>query len=189
MSVSCKSRLRNKPVPRGKGGAKKEYPLDVNESCFPRTCGVTIFRQTLLPGLDATNPTGTGLLAFLFSTVEIGVAVSLACVPFLRPLFRGTFGSSNRSRPEASDYKFSSKNDKPPRSQGFDELPDDASEIQLRAVRAAATPPPPPQQRISPGGGVKVETTWRVEERGISQQSLDAEFAAYATSPPPTRGF
>ena len=71
--------------------------------------------QTLLPALDATNPTGTGLLAFLFSTVEIGVAVSLACVPFLRPLFRGTFGSSNRSRPEASGYKFSSKGDKPSR--------------------------------------------------------------------------
>lgn len=159
-----------------------------------RTCGVTIFRQTLLPGLDATNPTGTGLLAFLFSTVEIGVAVSLACVPFLRPLFRGTFGSSNRSRPEASGYKFSSKGDKPSRSQGFDELADDASEIQLHPVGGAAPAPvtpatPQKHQRHLTNGGVKVETTWRVEERGISQQSADADFAAYATSPPPNRGF
>ena len=139
--------------------------------------------------MDAANPTGTGLLAFLFSTVEIGVAVSLACVPFLRPLFRGTFGSSNRSRPEASGYKFSGKGDKPTRSQGFDELPDDASEIQLHPVNGAPAPALPAPQRRPTGGGVKVETSWRVEERGISQQSADPEFAAYASSPTPNRSF
>lgn len=103
------------------------------------TCAVTIYRQTLLPNLDATNPTGTGLLAFLFSTVEIGVAVSLACVPFLRPLFRGSFGSSNRSNPTpGSAYAFSKKGtgSSKPRSQGFNELGDEGggSEIQLSPV-------------------------------------------------------
>lgn len=141
---------------------------------FPKplcsTCGVTIFRQTLLPHLDATNPTGTGMLAFLFSTVEIGVAVSLACVPFLRPLFRGTFGSSNGSNKannSSGGYILSNSHPKRVRrSQGFDELNDNASEIPLHTVDGSP-------QDIA----VKVETTWKVESAPATQTSS-------TTSPP-----
>ncbi|KAK8022445.1 hypothetical protein PG993_013212 [Apiospora rasikravindrae] len=126
------------------------------------TCAVTIYRQTLLPSLDATNPTGTGLLAFLFSTVEIGVAVSLACVPFLRPLFRGTFGSSsNRSHPTPeSAYSYSKKGSSKPRSQGFNELGDGGSEIQLSPVVVVGNGNAGPAQSPT---AVNVETSWIVE--------------------------
>lgn len=132
------------------------------------TCAVTIYRQTLLPSLDATNPTGTGLLAFLFSTVEIGVAVSLACVPFLRPLFRGTFGSSNRSNPTpGSAYAFSKKGtgSSKPRSQGFNELGDDGgSDIQLSPViigNKAAQPPAGAGARgHMQGSPIDMQTSW-----------------------------
>ncbi|KAK8076145.1 hypothetical protein PG994_003417 [Apiospora phragmitis] len=117
-------------------------------SCFlfPFTCAVTIYRQTLIPSLDATNPTGSGLLAYLFSTVEVGVAVSLACVPFLRPLFRGTLGStSDRSRSTTdSGFNFSKKRSSrrsKPRNQGFNELGDsEGSEIQLSPVNMGNAP-------------------------------------------------
>ncbi|KAI1844735.1 hypothetical protein JX266_009191 [Neoarthrinium moseri] len=137
------------------------------------TCAVTIFRQTLLPHLDAANPTGTGLLAFLFSTVEIAVAVSLACVPFLRPFFKSTFGSENRSKYQAdtSSYSYSNKGTKNHRSQGFNELEDDGSEIQLQPVD--------PARDIA----VKVETTWKIESRGaIPDRSSYGNYQARATS-------
>ncbi|KAK8091845.1 hypothetical protein PG997_002206 [Apiospora hydei] len=132
------------------------------------TCAVTIYRQTLLPSLDATNPTGTGLLAFLFSTVEIGVAVSLACVPFLRPLFRGTFGSSNRSHPSPeSAYSYSKKGSgsSKPRSQGFNEL---GSDIQLSPViignKSGAAAAATQQQSLN------VQTSW-IDERHDDPES------------------
>ncbi|KAK8057257.1 hypothetical protein PG996_011194 [Apiospora saccharicola] len=131
------------------------------------TCAVTIYRQTLLPSLDATNPTGTGLLAFLFSTVEIGVAVSLACVPFLRPLFRGTFGSSNRSETPGSAYAYSKKGtgSSKPRSQGFAELGDEggASEIQLSPVNIDNAMMNRPDVVI-PSPTVNIQTSWIRED-------------------------
>ncbi|ETS84625.1 hypothetical protein PFICI_02650 [Pestalotiopsis fici W106-1] len=138
------------------------------------TCAVTIYRQTLLPSLDNANPTGTGLLAFLFSTVEIAVAVSLACVPFLRPLFRGTFGGSsadNSKYKTDASYAFSNKGTKAHHSQGFKELEDDGSEIQLQPVDL--------EREI----GVTVETTWKVEPAGgDTARSSVANYQATASS-------
>lgn len=140
-----------------------------------RTCAVTIYRQCLLPSLDATNPTGTGLLAFLFSTVEIAVAVSLACVPFLRPFFRGTFGGSsadNSKYKTNASYAFSNQGTKVHRSRGFKELDDEnGSEVQLQPVD--------PEREI----GVKVETSWTVEPIGSEPpRSSVAHYQATATA-------
>ncbi|KAF3019292.1 hypothetical protein E8E14_007980 [Neopestalotiopsis sp. 37M] len=137
------------------------------------TCAVTIYRQTLLPSLDNANPTGTGLLAFLFSTVEIAVAVSLACVPFLRPLFRGTFGGSSADNSKYKtdrSYAFSNRGTKANRSQGFKELEDDGSEIQLQPVD--------PEREI----GVTVETTWKIEPAGDKARSSVGNYQASASS-------
>ncbi|KAI4592690.1 hypothetical protein KJ359_010592 [Pestalotiopsis sp. 9143b] len=139
------------------------------------TCAVTIYRQCLLPSLDATNPTGTGLLAFLFSTVEIAVAVSLACVPFLRPFFRGTFGGSsadNSKYKTNASYAFSNTGTKVYRSRGFKELDDNnGSEVQLQPVD--------PEREI----GVKVETSWTVDPVGSGPpRSSVARYQATATA-------
>lgn len=102
--------------------------------------------------MDLTDVTSSGLLAFLASTIEIAVAISIACLPFLRALWRASstkgFSSSNNNhyhhhgsgsggvdRSGASGHHFSlGASGRSPKSDGFGHLPDDSSEIQLRPV-------------------------------------------------------
>ncbi|KAH8846063.1 hypothetical protein MCOR27_010397 [Pyricularia oryzae] len=50
------------------------------------TCAVTIYRQTKLEGLDFEDMTHEGAVATLLSGLEPSVALTLACIPLLRPL-------------------------------------------------------------------------------------------------------
>lgn len=70
------------------------------------TCVVTLYRQTTLPRMDLTDVTSSGLLAFLASTIEIAVAISIACLPFLRALWRASSckGSSSNTYQNSSGY-------------------------------------------------------------------------------------
>ncbi|KAJ5028958.1 hypothetical protein J3E72DRAFT_238604 [Bipolaris maydis] len=52
------------------------------------TWAITIYRQTLLPSLDFTDMTYSGVLATNLSGLEPAVAIALACIPHMRPLFR-----------------------------------------------------------------------------------------------------
>ncbi|PVI05356.1 hypothetical protein DM02DRAFT_584324 [Periconia macrospinosa] len=47
---------------------------------------ITIYRQTLLSGLDFEDMTYTGVLATILSGLEPAVAIALACIPQMRPL-------------------------------------------------------------------------------------------------------
>ncbi|XP_014555100.1 hypothetical protein COCVIDRAFT_17267 [Bipolaris victoriae FI3] len=51
------------------------------------TWAITIYRQTVLPTLDFADMTYSGVLATILSGLEPAVAIVLACVPLLRPLF------------------------------------------------------------------------------------------------------
>lgn len=51
------------------------------------TWAITIYRQTLLPHLNFADMTYDGVLATLLSGLEPAVAIVLACIPLLRPLF------------------------------------------------------------------------------------------------------
>lgn len=69
-----------------------------------RTWVITIYRQTTLPGLDFTNMTHDGVLATLLSGLEPSVAIVLACIPLLRPLF----GPSRKLRENSAGYPYRS---------------------------------------------------------------------------------
>ncbi|EMD94917.1 hypothetical protein COCC4DRAFT_147322 [Bipolaris maydis ATCC 48331] len=51
------------------------------------TWAIIIYRQTLIPHLDLADMTYSGILATLLSGLEPAVAIVLACIPLLRPLF------------------------------------------------------------------------------------------------------
>lgn len=90
----------------------------------------------MLPQLDFTDMTWSGLLATIFSGLEPAVAISLACVPFLRPIFdtkQDGQTPSNYYVPEGSDQF--SKGNRSDSGRPFQEL-DDASDIQLQPVKA-----------------------------------------------------
>ncbi|KAK3360601.1 integral membrane protein [Lasiosphaeria hispida] len=98
------------------------------------TCAVTIYRQVTLPHLYFEDMTYTGVLATIFTGVEPAVALSLACIPFLRPLIKG---NALRSTGVDSPYPSRTLGSKGPSgsaSRPFKELSDDSSEVQLQPL-------------------------------------------------------
>ncbi|TLD20406.1 hypothetical protein PspLS_08624 [Pyricularia sp. CBS 133598] len=168
---------------------------------------ITIYRQTLLTNMDNTNVTGTTLFAFLFSNLEIAFAVILACVPLLRPLFRGTFGggSSNNSNPRGTGSNtlvpptiggggggMSSGRKSKPTSRGFAELDDDdadsaGSKVELQTYGNKKNASVSTGERGSigggRGGGIMVETRWEVESHEIGRDGSNGHPMHKVVSP------
>lgn len=116
-------------------------------SLSTRTWVITIYRQTLLPSLDFSDMTYSGVLATILSGLEPAVAIVLACIPLLRPLYKTRRSDNDTSQYYGSSggselFSKGSKNEGHP----FDTLNDDSSEIQLQpvkpdhTVRVSATP-------------------------------------------------
>ncbi|TLS27541.1 hypothetical protein PpBr36_05423 [Pyricularia pennisetigena] len=165
---------------------------------------ITIYRQTLLTNMDNTNVTGTTLFAFLFSNLEIAFAVILACVPLLRPLFRGTFGgggSSSNSNPRGTGSNtlvpptiggsggggMSSGRKSKPASRGFAELDDDddadsaGSKVELQTYGNKKNASVSLGDRG--GGGIMVETRWEVESHEIARDATNGHAMHKVVSP------
>ncbi|PSN59357.1 hypothetical protein BS50DRAFT_626789 [Corynespora cassiicola Philippines] len=100
---------------------------------------ITIYRQTLLPGLDFTDMTYTGVLATMLSGLEPSVAIALACLPLLRPLCvsRKAHQHSGYDYGSGGDSELYSGKDRKSSSRPFTELNDndDSSEVQLTPMK------------------------------------------------------
>ena len=135
-----------------------------------RTCAVTIYRQATLPNLYFEDMTYTGVLSTIFTGIEPSVALSLACVPFLRPLIRGKKGKGTGT--DNSQYASSTLRNtglsETGRSRGFKELHDDSSEIQLRPMGSdspkyeADVSQGEGKQPAGSGGAILVKKGWTV---------------------------
>lgn len=133
-----------------------------------RTWVITIYRQTLLPGLDFADMTYTGVLATILSGVEPSVAIALACIPLCRPLLR-----LRSSKTKNSHYEYESNRNsqlyfnrhRRDASRKLETLDDDSSEIQLQPAEAdtVQTTIHPAGRRKGPGGhAIVVEKRWEV---------------------------
>jgi hypothetical protein len=99
------------------------------------TCAVTIYRQITLPHLYFEDMTYTGVLATIFTGIEPAVALSLACIPFLRPLVKsGVLRSTGVDTPYASRTLGSKATPGSTGNRPFKELSDDSSEVQLQPL-------------------------------------------------------
>ncbi|RDW67036.1 hypothetical protein BP5796_09785 [Coleophoma crateriformis] len=136
------------------------------------TCGITIYRQTMIPHLVFTDMTYSGILATVLSGVEPTVAIILACVPFLRPLF-GKGASTEPTSYNLSDGAtgaFSKKAPVSSEARPFEELDDDSSDIQLRPVdepnaQVVAYSEPlstSPRDKSTKSQFITVQTQWQV---------------------------
>ncbi|RYN43824.1 hypothetical protein AA0112_g238 [Alternaria arborescens] len=110
------------------------------------TWAITIYRQTLLPNLDFTDMTYEGVLATILSGLEPAVAIVLACIPLMRPLFSNTRNAANSSFSYGSSTHTSLFSKKGGRAHGLDptatfsELMDDndaSSQIELQPIKAS----------------------------------------------------
>ncbi|KAK4121770.1 hypothetical protein N657DRAFT_576470 [Parathielavia appendiculata] len=151
------------------------------------TCAVTIYRQATLPHLYFEDMTYTGVLATIFTGIEPSVALSLACVPFLRPLTRvnkyntksGHSTGSENSQYGGSTLRSGGRNKVPSALSGnrapFKELHDDSSEIQLQPLGSDSLKyeaevsqeheqegRKPPTSAESAAGAIVVKKSWNV---------------------------
>ncbi|KAL8330144.1 hypothetical protein RB597_005452 [Gaeumannomyces tritici] len=128
-------------------------------------CGITVYRQITLQGLNFLDMPHSGLLATLLSGVEPSVALTLACVPLLRPLWRGGRSSDGSTGASGSGYKrsgegsglgFGSKGSKKHRQPGLETLAmttsDDSSDLQLQ----------PLDDKVPGPQFIKLEKQWEV---------------------------
>ncbi|KAF1837686.1 hypothetical protein BDW02DRAFT_490820 [Decorospora gaudefroyi] len=110
------------------------------------TWAITIYRQILLPSLDFNDMTHSGVLATILSGLEPAVAIVLACIPLLRPLFGGKsrhddlpynkYGSGKRASLFSKKGSSGSHGHDPTAT--FSELVDDndtSSEIRLQPIK------------------------------------------------------
>ncbi|KAL2139585.1 hypothetical protein VTI28DRAFT_4957 [Corynascus sepedonium] len=134
------------------------------------TCAVTIYRQATLPHLYFEDMTYTGVLATIFTGIEPSIALSLACVPFLRPLLR----RGNKLMSTGHDSQYASGGSTLRSRQGlssrpFKELNDDSSETQLQPLgpdslkyEAEVSNQGPRQPVNTSGGAIVVNKQWNV---------------------------
>lgn len=114
--------------------------------------------------------TYTGVLATVFTGIEPAVALSLACVPFLRPLVVKRNNLSTGLGSSSSPYASRTLGSKGPSSgsakRPFEELnDDDSSEDQLRRLGTSTTSDSPKYEAgVGPGSGHKQPT--RTEPTG-----------------------
>jgi hypothetical protein len=144
-----------------------------------RTWVITIYRQTLLPDLDFADMTYTGVLATILSGLEPAVAIALACVPLMRPLFgkkglakERTGYDYNSSKTSGAFSKKGSKNGSRGPSTFTELVDDDSSEIHLQPIKPAhevsvsATPMQHNQRQSMSTSGqtITMERKWEVRQ-------------------------
>ena len=110
--------------------------------------------------------TYTGVLATLFTGIEPAVALSLACIPFLRPLLKGN-KLSTRADSQYASGKLRSTGLSESGNRPFKELNDDSSEIQLRpmgsdSLKYEAEVTQGQMQTTEDVGGIVVNKRWNV---------------------------
>lgn len=102
-----------------------------------RTWAVTIYRQVVLPSLDFMNMPYSGTLTTILSSMEPAIAIVLACVPLMRPIFE-IFGSKvdNELRGVYANQTGGSREHSGNITEPFED-DDNDSQIQLQPVDVA----------------------------------------------------
>lgn len=108
-----------------------------------RTWAVTIYRQVVLPSLNFMDMPYSGTLTTILSGMEPAIAIVLACVPLMRPIFKKFSSRADSSRmgyntgelsggyikQKAGSRKHSGNTTEP-----FEDDDDNDSQIQLQPV-------------------------------------------------------
>lgn len=108
--------------------------------CLPpikphRTCVVSAVRIHTLSSMDFADITYSIPPANIFSGLEPSVAVTLSCIPLLRPLLRrSNYASNGTPGYPPTDTTAASKGNGPSGGSGFEQLNDNSSQYQLRPV-------------------------------------------------------
>lgn len=103
-----------------------------NQLTHHRTTAVGIARLTSIIHVDQSDITYTVAWAVVFSALECSVAVSLSCIPLLRPLLGRTKYSKNGTAIVQSTCKSGRRSINGKIKDALQQIDDDSSEIELR---------------------------------------------------------
>lgn len=104
-------------------------------------CIISAVKVALLPSVDNDDITFSIQHAMVLTVLEAALAVILACIPVLRPLFRSAI-STMRTKSQLGDYGTSARKSQKPKTGGF-------SVIEEQPLSPAATQPLPRRPEIS----------------------------------------
>lgn len=116
--------------------------------------------------MNFADMTYEGVKATLFSALEPPVAISLACVPYLRAILGGRWAAHSAKYSASggnSTGGFSKSGNRFAGSQPL-ESRDDDSEVHLRPMHGVGVEGGPPQRGddLTKDGNIRVETRWEV---------------------------
>lgn len=133
------------------------------------TCGISIYRQVILPGLDFSDMPGAGVVATLFSSLEPPVAISLACVPYVRTILGGRWAGGKSKYGATGDSNAYTGSGLPKSSQPLEsQSHDNESEVQLQPVKnqfhveASQLPIQDPMQGEAGREAIRIDRRWEI---------------------------
>lgn len=104
-------------------------------------CIISAVKVALLPSVDTGDITFSIQHAMVLTVLEAALAVILACIPVLRPLFRSAI-STMRTKSQLGHYSTSARKSQKPKTGGF-------SVIEEQPLSATSTQPLPRRPEIS----------------------------------------
>lgn len=133
------------------------------------TCGISVYRQVTLPGLDFSDMPGAGVVAILFSSLEPPVAISLACVPYVRAILGGRWAGGKSKYGATGDSNAYTGSGLPKGSQPLEsQSHDNESEVQLQPVKnqfhveATQLPIQDPMQGEAGREAIRIDKRWEI---------------------------
>lgn len=124
--------------------------------CFRSTCIISIIRVVTLTTVDFTDVTYTIPHTVLFSALEPCLAITLACVPVLRPIFGGRYSTTGTAKFGPPTRKTLTQKS----SRRFRQFNENGSEAQLRPGQLES------QTHIAANGASSVQIPTAREEGG-----------------------
>lgn len=97
------------------------------------TCVASALRIHAILNIDFTDITYSSAEAYVWSAVEPGLAITLACVPLLRPLLGGKHSKTGTALNTMPKSMISGTSN---RSKAFRRIQEDSSEYQLQSVQS-----------------------------------------------------
>lgn len=115
--------------------SSKTIKNELLTSCSTTAVGIT--RLVSIIHVDTTDMTYSVAWAIVFSALECSVAVSLSCIPLLRPLLGRVKYSKNGTAILNSTKQISRRHGPRSNKDAFRQMDDDSSEIELSPHAAA----------------------------------------------------
>lgn len=133
------------------------------------TCVASALRIHAILNIDFTDITYSSAEAYVWSAVEPGLAITLACVPLLRPLLGGKHSKTGTALNTMPKSMISGTSN---RSKAFRRIQEDSSEYQLQPMEPNDAGHDTKDARVSVVGASDTSSVARVPSEAVGVNNL-----------------